>query len=229
MNHVITTCISTWDLPQLRPTPAICNYKHPQSPDHRRLPALPKSTDNPQLKSSVSPVALFDASLAAINPTLLPLLLTSFPSNPRNEASHIILSLRSKTYTMHRPQLQLPRLCRPQVFKALLKSTISQTPPKNHCSLRENNHFLLLPFPCSSYFSESTEWKEHKSCTLLLSVCQHGEKSHYLSCNYIIAPICVYVHCALSCEGKGHCEKILCVCVCVCKQRAGCIIIYTVV
>lgn len=71
--------------PQIRPTAAACNYKHPQSPDQRRLPALPKSPDNPQPKSFVSPAPLFDASLSAINPTLLPLLLTSFPERLKTQ------------------------------------------------------------------------------------------------------------------------------------------------
>lgn len=63
-------------LPQIRPTAAICNYKHPQSPDQRRLAALAKSTENPQPRSFVKPMALLDASLPAINPTLFLLLLT---------------------------------------------------------------------------------------------------------------------------------------------------------
>lgn len=72
-------------LPQIRPTAATCNYKHPQCPDQRRLPALPKSTDNPQPKSFVSPTVPLDARLYAINPTLLLLLLASFPEQLKKQ------------------------------------------------------------------------------------------------------------------------------------------------
>lgn len=142
--------------PQIRPTAAACNYKHPQSPDQRRLPALPKSPDNPQPKSFVSPA-------------------------PRHKTSYIILRLRSKTYTMYRLQVQSPRLCRPQAFTARLRSTESQLhKPQLPQRKWPFSSFLLSPF---QFFSESTGWEEQRSRTLLLSVCQHGEKSHYLSFN----------------------------------------------
>lgn len=155
-------------LPQISPTAARCNCKHPQSPDQRRLPALPKSTDSPQPKSFVSPMTLFDASLCAVYPTLSLLLLASSLSNSRHMASHIMLRLLSKTYTMHRPRLQLPRLCRPQVFTALLKSTISLL-PKTTVPSEKMTVFFFSPLPVP-VFSESTGWEEHRK-PHITSVC----------------------------------------------------------
>lgn len=90
---------------------------------------------------------------------------------------------------------------------------------------------FFISSPTVPVLSESTGWKEHKSHTLLLSVCQHGEKLHSLSCNCVIISICLCVHCILAVRVE-YCSKRLCVCMCVstvCRQRAGCIIICTVV
>lgn len=59
-------------LPQIRPTAATCNYK---------TPTEPRSEETP--KSFVSPTPLFDASLSAINPTVL--LLTYFPEQLKKQ------------------------------------------------------------------------------------------------------------------------------------------------
>lgn len=127
----------------------------------------------------------FDANISAINPTLLLLLLASSLSNSRHMASHIILRLLSKTSTNHRPQVQLPRLCTPQVFTALLKSTISQLPETAVTSEKMTIFFSPL---LVSVFSESTGWEEHQSRTLFLTVSQDGEKLLNLSGN------CIYIH-----------------------------------
>lgn len=175
---------------------------------------------------------LFDAKLSAINPTLLLLLLASFLSNSRHMASHIILRLPSKTSPKHRPQVQLPRLCRPQVFTALLKSTISQLPKTTVTSEKMTIFFSPL---LVSVFSESTGWEKHQSHTLFLTVSQDGEKLQKLSGNYIYIHLYVCLHTVylwgerlrvLLQETVRMCE---CARVSVCSQRAGCIIIHAVV
>lgn len=139
-----------------------------------------------------------------------------FPSDSRHKTSYIILRLLSKTYTMYRPQVQSPRLCRPQAFTARLRSTESQ---RHRPQLPQRkwpfSSFLLSPF---QFFSESAGWEEQRSRTLLLSVCQHREKSHYLSFGDTRGYMFM---CALyDWEGRG-CKRL-----CVCRDKGLAVLSY---
>lgn len=177
--------------PQIRPTAAACNYKHPQSPDQRRLPALPKSPDNPQPKSFVSPAPLFDASLSAINPTLLPLLLTSFPERLKTQDE--LYYPASTVQNIHNvPTASAVAICADH--KPLQLDWEAQNPNStNHSYLRENDRFLLFFSPRSS-FSVKVQGGKSREAAHYFCLCVNTVKNRIICLLMTLMAKCLCVH-----------------------------------
>lgn len=127
---------------------------------------------------------------------------------------------------MCRPQLQLPRLCRPQVFTALLKGTISQT-SQNHSYLRENDHFSSL-FLSLLQFSLKVQGGKSTKATHYFCLYVNMVKNDIICLVITFISIRLCVHC-ISMRVEVRNIVCVCVCACICRQRAVCIIIHTVV
>lgn len=129
----------------------------------------------------------------------------------------------SKTDTVCLPQLQLPRLCK---TASLYSSTEKQNipTPQNHGNLRENDNFLFFS-PCSSLKWKYRVGRAHKS--YITAVCKSTWWKITLFVLWLHNHLYMIV-CALYTYG-GRGWEYCCKWLCVCRQRAGCIIIHTVV
>lgn len=137
-------------LPQIKPTAATCNCKHPQSPDHRSLPALPKSTDSPRPKIICKPLS--DASHSAISPTVFLLLLTRLPKRqgesyypaPTVQNTHIHTQCTDRNCSCHvwadRTSLQL-------FWKAQYPNSPKTTAPSEKMTVLSSFLSPLFQFP----------------------------------------------------------------------------------
>lgn len=95
---------------------------------------------------------------------------------------------------MQRPQVQMPRLCTPQVFTARLKSKISQLPQTAITSGKKTFHFSS---PCSRLEGKYRVGRAHKS--KVIALCTVNQPA--LSRDYVIIYMLACI--LYTCEVRG--------------------------
>lgn len=168
-------------------------------------------------------MALFDACFSATNPTLSLLPLASFLSNSRHMASQIILRLLvQNVHSVPTTTAAATSVQTASLYSSTEKQNIPN--PQNHGNLRENYHFLFFS-PCSSLKWKYRVGRAHKS--YITAVCKSTWWKMTLFVLWLHNHLYMIVCALYNYGGRGweYCCKRLCVC----RQRAGCIIIHTVV